>query len=182
MAKQLKRLDLLIKEVIDPHAQENFWRLKNYIDELAKSGLVGSQGPQGPPGPAGPSGSTTDADFAGALKVTRVANATIVKGDALYAVSSTHVDLASANTSLGEATVFGFALNNADPSEDVEVLILGVLEDAVFSVFTLNSPLFLDVTGGITDTKRTSGYHVVVGKALGANQIFITIRDPLVIA
>ncbi len=49
----LKRLDLLLKEIQDPHAQENFWRIKQYIESLGDGSLVGPPGPQGPQGPAG---------------------------------------------------------------------------------------------------------------------------------
>lgn len=183
MAAKLKRLDLLLREVQDPYAQENFWRLRQYIENLEKSGLGGIPGPQGPQGPPGPPGiSGGVADFAGALKVTRVASVAITLGDAVYAISSTHVGLADASATVAEAMVFGFALNNASPGADVDVLILGVLEDPIFSIFTVNFPLFLDEAGGVTDVKRTSGYHVVIGKALGGNQIFVSIKDPVVIA
>lgn len=180
MSKTIKRLDLLFREVQDSVAQENFYRIKAYMDNLASTGLVGPPGPQGPPGPPGISGGV--ADFAGALKVTRTASVAITLGDAVYAISSTHVGLADASNTVAEAMVFGFALNNASPGADVDVLILGVLEDPIFSIFTVNSPLFLDEAGGITDVKRITGYHVVIGKALGGNQIFVSIKDPVVIA
>jgi hypothetical protein len=177
VSKKLKRLDLLFREVQDLAAQENFYRIKAYIDSLAGSGIVGPPGPQGPPGISG-----GVADYAGALKVTRVASVSISLGDAVYAISSTHVALADASNTIDEAMVFGFALNNAAPGADVDVLILGVLEDPIFSIFIVNAPLFLDEVGGVTDVKRTSGYHVVIGKALGGNQIFVSIKDPVVIA
>lgn len=181
--KTLKRLDLLFREVEDIHAQENFYRIKVYIDNLATGGLIGPPGPQGPIGPQGPAGtSSLYSAQAGSLVVTRKANSALVKGDAVYAISTTHVDLATADSVITNAMVFGFALADAAISADVDILILGVLEDPIFSVFTLNSPLFLDVSGGITDIKRTTGYHVMVGKALGSNQIFVDIKDPLVIA
>lgn len=75
MAKQLKRYDLLLREVQDPHAQENFWRLRRILDDLGSSGISGPQGPQGDQGPAGadasltvsvilPASTTTDVDAA----------------------------------------------------------------------------------------------------------------------
>jgi hypothetical protein len=179
VSKTIKRLDLLFREVQDLAAQENFYRIKAYIDNLSSNGIAG---PQGPPGPAGPPGTVGVAEYAGALKITRVASVSITLGDALYAISSTHVALADASNTIAEAMVFGFALNNASPGADVDVLILGVLEDPIFSIFTVNSPLFLDEAGGITDLKRTTGYHTVIGKSLGGNQIFVSIKDPVVIA
>lgn len=177
MSKKIKRIDLLFREVSDAHAQENFYRLKTFLDNLAANGLAGPPGPVGPPGP-----SAELAAFANALKVTRIANVDLTKGDVVYAISTTHVDLATGDDTASKATVFGFVLTNALAGANVDILILGVLEDPIFSVFTLNDPLFLDVAGGVTDTKRISGYHVVVGKSLGGNQIFVNIRDPLVIA
>ena len=171
MSKKIKRIDLLFREVSDAHAQENFYRLKTFLDNLAANGLAD------PPGP-----SAELAAFANALKVTRIANVDLTKGDVVYAISTTHVDLATGDDTASKATVFGFVLTNALAGANVDILILGVLEDPIFSVFTLNDPLFLDVAGGVTDTKRISGYHVVVGKSLGGNQIFVNIRDPLVIA
>lgn len=179
MTKVLKRLDLLLREVQDPIAQENFYRLKNLLSDLSISGIPGPQGPQGP---AGPSGSTVSSEYAGALKVTRVANEAILKGDALYSVSATHVALAGASTTIDKATVFGFADADANIGDNVIVTLAGVLADPSFSVFTVNSPLFLDTTGAITDTKRLSGYHVIIGKSLGSSEIFIAIRDPILLS
>lgn len=149
--KTVKTLRLLLKEIQDPYVQENFYKLKLYLDNLEENFLTGEGivGPQGPAGPAGPPGTVGVAEFAGALKVTRIAADTITIGDAVYAVSSTTVDLADFNGALAEAMVFGFALNAATAGQNVDVLILGVLTDPIFSVFSINSPLFLDSAGGI---------------------------------
>lgn len=40
MSKTIKRLDLLFREVQDSVAQENFYRIKAYMDNLASTGLV----------------------------------------------------------------------------------------------------------------------------------------------
>ena len=40
MSKKLKRLDLLFREVQDLAAQENFYRIKAYIDSLAVQGQI----------------------------------------------------------------------------------------------------------------------------------------------
>lgn len=44
MSKTIKRLDLLFREVQDSVAQENFYRIKAYMDNLASTGLVGPPG------------------------------------------------------------------------------------------------------------------------------------------
>lgn len=127
------------------------------------------------------SGSSVFSTFAGSLKVTRTASVDIASGDALYAVSATHVGLADAASTTDKALVFGFAMETVLAGSDVDVMLMGVLVDPIFSIFSVNTPLFLDETGGITDTRRTSGFHVVIGKALGANQIFVSIKDPTII-
>ncbi len=54
------RLDLLIKEVKDKYSQENFLKLRRYLNSLdLGSGGVGPQGPQGPAGPPGQDASVT---------------------------------------------------------------------------------------------------------------------------
>jgi hypothetical protein len=51
----IKRFDFLLKEIQDPYVQENFYRLKLWLDELSLGGTTAT-GPQGPPGPQGPAG------------------------------------------------------------------------------------------------------------------------------
>lgn len=45
MSKKIKRIDLLFREVSDAHAQENFYRLKTFLDNLAANGLADPPGP-----------------------------------------------------------------------------------------------------------------------------------------
>jgi hypothetical protein len=54
----VNQLDLLLKEIEDEYVQENFYRLKLFIDQLIVDGSLGGSGagPQGPPGAAGPPG------------------------------------------------------------------------------------------------------------------------------
>ena len=56
MTKVIKRLDLLLREVQDPYAQENFLRLKRILEDIELSGNAGPPGPPGPPGVPGTSG------------------------------------------------------------------------------------------------------------------------------
>jgi len=55
---KLKALRLLLKEITDPYVQENFYKLKLYLDSLEVQVSSGVPGPQGPQGPIGPVGST----------------------------------------------------------------------------------------------------------------------------
>lgn len=126
--------------------------------------------------------STGTVDSATKLKLTRTAQEAILKGEVVRAFSTTHVSLATANDTKDKAQIFGVADNDAAIGEDVSVILLGVSTDPAFSVFALNDQLFLDEDGGITNTKRTTGYHVTVGKSLGGNDILFNPGVPAVIA
>ena len=116
------------------------------------------------------------------LKITRIAQEDILTGEVVRAFSSTHVSLATGDSTKAEAMVLGVADNDALIGQDVDIILLGVVTDAEFSVFTLNDPLFLDINGNVTNTKRTTGYHVDVGKSLGGSDILFNPGVPAVIA
>jgi hypothetical protein len=64
----------------------------------------------------------------------------------------------------------------------VDVLILGIITDPIFSVFPVNSTLFLDDLGGITDvtpTQPTKTHLTVIGKSLGGNDILVSVSPPV---
>lgn len=116
------------------------------------------------------------------LKITRIANEDILAGEVVRAQSGTHVSLATGDDTFQSAQVLGIAENSALTGETVDIILLGVITNAAYSIFAINSPLFLDVDGGITDTKRTDGFHVIIGKALGSNDILIQPSNPTAIA
>lgn len=78
MAQQV-RLDLLLKEIEDPYVQENFRKLKRYLDCLDLGNQLGVPGPAGPPGTPGAPGqdSTPDEKLMNVL-------ATVNVGDAVF--------------------------------------------------------------------------------------------------
>jgi hypothetical protein len=116
------------------------------------------------------------------LVLDRVAGEDILKGDLVRASTGNKVIIADPNTSsIQDATVLGIALNGALNNEPVEVLVLGIVNDVDFSVFSVNSPLFLDLDGGITDERPVSPskkYLCYIGKSLGGGDIFINISNP----
>ncbi len=122
---------------------------------------------------------------AATLVIDRLASTTILRGDLVRASSPNHVDIADPTGVFSDSQVLGMALNDADSEEAVEVLILGIVTDALFSAFAVNAPLFLDDLGGVTDdkpTKPAKNFLVSVGKALGANQILINIQSPITLS
>jgi hypothetical protein len=124
-------------------------------------------------------GGTTDS--AVKLAVSRIASEDILSGDALKADSPTNVSLADASGTFQDSVVLGFAGNDALAGQTVTVILMGVISNAAFSVFSLNSPVFLDTVGGITDTKRTSGFHTVCGTSLGGTEVFVRVSQPVAI-
>lgn len=117
--------------------------------------------------------------FAAALKITRVASVNLLKGDALRAVSNTHVTIADSTLTVQDATVIGFADADTLAGANVTITLMGVINDASFSIFSVNSLLFLDTLGAITDVRPTTGYLTVVGHSLGSGDIFASIQKPV---
>ena len=122
---------------------------------------------------------------ASSLVITRIATGTILRGDLVRASTFNHVTISDPTGTLEEAYVFGMAMADADDSEEVEVLLLGVITDPLFSVFAVNSTLFLDETGGVTDirpSKPSKNFSTIIGKALGGNEILVNIQTPVTLS
>ena len=175
MSKMVKRLDLLIREVADPHAQENFYRLKNFLDNF-ESGGTGPQGPQGPAGPAGPSGTPGTS-----LTVTKVAGETISAGKAVYLDTATVVKLSDRSVSARQKCI-GVAKTAATAGNPIEVIVDGTFTDAIFSGFTLNEPVWVGLNGVLTQAPPSSGVLLEAGYYLGENTIEVEIKRPIILA
>jgi predicted RecA/RadA family phage recombinase len=176
VAKTLKRLDLLMREVQDPHAQENFYRLKDYIDNLQTSGGTGPQGPQGPAGPTGPSG------VAGtSLVITKTAGETISAGKAVYLDTATTVKFSDHSVPARQKCI-GVAKTAATAGNPLDIITDGVFEDSIFSGFTINESVWVGTNGVLTQTPPTSGVLLEAGYYLGENKIEIEIKRPIILA
>jgi len=119
---------------------------------------------------------------AAALVVDRVASEDILRGDFVSSTSVGHVGLSTQDGTLEEALVLGMALNDALTLADVEVEILGVISDPLFSPFSPQEILFLDTDGAVTNTRPTTGKLVIVGRALGDDEILIDIQPPVTLS
>lgn len=93
------------------------------------------------------------------------------------ATSPTNVDVGQPDTVVN-ATVFGMATTAAVAGATTQVIEFGEVEDASFT-FPLNAPLFLGVSGKVTDIPPTSGVLTQIGHSLGNGKIFINIQDPI---
>jgi hypothetical protein len=120
------------------------------------------------------------ASYAAALKITRKASVNILRGEAVRAVNSTYVTLATKNGPIGNSIVLGFADADAAMDTNVNITLMGVVNDPSFSVFLVNSLLFLDINGAISDVRPSTGsIMTIVGSSLGGNDIFVSIQKPV---
>lgn len=112
------------------------------------------------------------------LSITKKAQVNIAAGDCVYAVSDTHVGLATFNDSQAKATVFGVASTTVLAGADVKVTVIGIVFNSAFNVFPVNKPLFLDEDGGLSDDRPTEHYLTAVGKSLGNGYVMIQLSYP----
>jgi hypothetical protein len=121
-------------------------------------------------------------DKAARIVVDRTAQLDVVTGDLVRAIGTAKVQPADADTAVADATVLGLALNDALVGENVEVQVLGIISDAAYNVFLVNTPLFLDLDGGITDDRPEQPgrkFLTNVGKSLGNGEILIQVDIPI---
>lgn len=172
MTKTLKRLDLLVREVKDPHAQENFWRLRNLIEDLSSNGIVG---PQGPPGPAGPAGPTP-------ISVPKL----VATFNTDVGTLATHLLRVNGDNTVTQITdnasgtipngVFGVGLSKPSALQ-IDVVFTGIVGG--YSGFTIGSPLFISTLGVPTHTPPTTGMVQQIGFAVSATELFVSLMQPM---
>ena len=184
----LRRLDLLIKEIEDVYVQENFRKLKRYLEcllDASNSGVAGVQGRQGPAGSPGPQGIQgvegpigppgDDATF-----VIEGTSGQVISGAKLLTVDPQTGSLVYADSSSeDDSQVIGISLDAAADNTTVRVLTFGELEDPSFSTFPIGSDLYLGSNGEITSDAVGSGFHVRIGKVIGPSKIFLDIDEKI---
>jgi len=170
VTKVLKRLDLLLKEVKDPVAQENFWRLRRILEDISQSGLAGPQGPQGPPGPPGTGGVASQAPK---LIETFDTDVGTLAGDFVKVSGVNAVTKVSDNLIATIPNgIFGIGLSKPSPLQ-IEVIFIGIMGG--YAGLTAGLPLFVSPTGTPTHTAPTSGIVQQIGFAISADQLFLQI-------
>ena len=115
------------------------------------------------------------------LQVNRIANVQIFAGECVKSDSITNVSLATNDGLSSDAIVLGIAANDANVGENVVVVIMGVITNTAYNIFSLNSVLFLDQNGGITDVRPVfpaANFLTPIGKSLGGGSIFAQIELP----
>lgn len=118
------------------------------------------------------------------LIVPKYASEQIFKTDIVAMSGSTTVKVAHNNTNFDDSFALGMALNDASIGDPVNVMIMGQYSDLSFSAFPLNSTIFLDTDGGMTDVKPTrplSGSVTILGRSFGNGDIYINVTRPIII-
>lgn len=165
----LKRLDLLIREVQDPHAQENFWRLRNIIEDLSTSGVPG---PVGPVGPAGPTPVAVPS-----LVKTFNTDALTLAGHLLMVNGTNSVTQITDNLSATIPNgIFGVGLSKPSTLQ-IDVTFIGIVGGYVG--FTVGNPLFISTGGVPTHTVPATGMVQQIGFAVSTTEIFVQIMQPM---
>lgn len=172
--KKLKKIDLLLKEIKDPHAQENFWRLKNFLENLELNGLTGGNipGPPGPPGAPGADGASSNVFV-------------LTAGETLSALKFVYIG-PDGFAYLGNSTVFnsseviGMTTTAANAGNSVSIQPFGVASDASFT-FGYSQMLFLTTLGNFSTTVPVVGHRVKLGQGLNNGKIFIDIDETIIL-
>jgi hypothetical protein len=167
---KVKRLDLLLKEVKDPYSQENFWRLRQYIDGIDQNGIPGPTGATGATGPQGPPGTSASA-------IVLSTNVGTVATDLLYLTAANFVSKIPDNAAITiPHGIFGVALSKPT-STTVEVVCLGTVGG--FSGLTAGTAQFISTSGGLTATPPSTGTVQRIGWALSTTELFVQLMQPM---
>lgn len=130
-----------------------------------------AQGPPGPRGPAGPSGGSSMVATAGS----DVGGHRLVYLDAFGAAR-----YADARTPSHAAIVLGMTTGAATAGAALDVVRVGEVEEPSWS-WAPGMPVFLGVDGVPTQSlPATAAFSLVVGFAISATRLFVSIREPII--
>ncbi len=85
---------------------------------------------------------------------------------------------ANNNIDLSSSTVFGITIVAAQTNESTQVKTYGILRDSSFN-WPVNTQLYLDINGSLTDTAPIAGFRTLVATSQGVGAIFINIQEPI---
>lgn len=113
------------------------------------------------------------------LKIDALAGEIISATKLVYMVSDGICGLADRSV-VDKKDAIGIALNSSVVNGKVSILLFGRFTDTFFN-YPVNTSLYLDINGNITDIAPTTGYSVLIGKGLGTGAIFIDIERPIIL-
>lgn len=152
------KLDFLLKEIADPYVQENFYKLKLFIEENnIGPGLIG---PPGVAGPVGPPGTT---------QLKKVMGCDVSAAVSDWVFQSTTVDnfaiVATDNNPL--KPVNGIIVAKPTPTS-ADVMFLGITSYVVG-----RGDIFLGATGTAVTTAPATGFIQRLGISFGDGEILV---------
>lgn len=157
--------DMLVERVVDVVLEESA------PQEIIVTEAV--QGPPGPRGPAGPSGGSSIVATAGS----DVGGHRLVYLDAFGAAR-----YADARTPSHAAIVLGMTIGAATAGAALDVVRVGEVEEPSWS-WAPGMPVFLGVDGVPTQSlPATAAFSLVVGFAISATRLFVSIREPVILS
>lgn len=124
----------------------------------------------------GPSAPLQTADNSTYLVIRRTVVENVLRTEIVCPTGVTTVKLAHNNTDANDAFAVGMALEDALAGEQVNILIMGIINDPIFQAFPLNSTVFLDTDGATTDVKPlapSASSSTIIGRSLGNGEVFI---------
>lgn len=136
--------------------------------QIIEVGIQGPAGAQGPPGQSGAAYITYKAD--GALSGHRVVRPTN-PSEVGYADSSV---VADANA------VLGITLGATLAGDDVNVQTAGEITEPSWT-WVVGDPVFLGLTGLLTQTPPATGFSLVVGVPVAPTKLVIGIKQPIIL-
>jgi hypothetical protein len=98
----------------------------------------------------------------------------------VYVISPNTIQYAENDVDFSKATVLGMTIIAAQLNESTQVKTYGLLRDSSF-VWTVNTQLYLDTNGYLTDIAPVSGFRTLVATSQGAGSIFINIQEPIIL-
>jgi len=117
------------------------------------------------------------ASAASLLTETKIYTQTISALKLLNAVDGTSVQIAG-TTNYAQSKVLGIAKFAGNIGDSKSVILFGKVEDATF-IWPVNTLLYLDSNGSITDIAPVTGFLVNIGYSLGSGAIFLNIQEPI---
>lgn len=174
MTKKLKRLDLFFREVEDPYAQENFFRLKAIINDLvdcceSSDGTTSGGGTGG--GTGGGGGTGTAATEAPLIVKVFTTDAGTLAGHLVRVNGDNSVTRITANTyGLIPHGIFGVVVSKPATLQ-ARVVFMGTVGG--YSGFTAGLPLFVSLTGTPTHTAPATGMVQRIGFAISATELWV---------
>ncbi len=165
---------MVYRDATNVQREAMVYGMDDFISEYSPThGMPVKTGPDGRIDP-----SLVSAGSASILTISRTAKTAIEAGDAVRAFDNTSIMPATQDATVKEAMVFGIALGAGAANTQVEVAVMGIVVNQIYSIFPANTVLYLDVTGAISDERPTTGYLTAVGKSLGSGAIMVQIGLP----